>query len=1350
MDDKLKLQVSLEVSSKDKQVVTKEIDKLKKDLEKKLDLKMTTSTQKQLNNEKLILQAKERTAIFSQKQIDVQAKINSSKTKELMLEKQSTDQLKQKIKLFQEQQSRGLAQFDIGKFSKFADKGQLESFKKELNGLSVDTPNVSNKMKDLASQFSTIKTEAQGSRQGIVRFREDMVHSFKAFSEFFLIGGIVVGTINAVKSAIDSVIKLDTAMTNLGKVSGATSAQLDMFKKDVFETAKEMGVLAEDVVDASSVFARAGYNLGESKELGKSAILLSNVADSFQDVNTSGEQIISIMKGFGLEASEASGIVDKLNEVSNKFNVSNTDLSEGLKRTAATMSIFGNDIDETIGLLSGSTEVLGNWEKSSRGIMTISRRLQGLTEDGKKSGEMIAKNEKLANEFGITLLDQQGNFRKTFDIINDIAVASEGLGKQDPKKFQYFLQQVAGGDQLPVLASLIKNIDGVNKALDASRNSYGSAQVEQERYLESIEGRMKTTSASIEEFYSTLVNTDAVKNVVTGFGEIIEGMTYLTNSFGAFPVVLGVATVALAVFNKELLITIGSGIGNLLVEIPKVIAYFQQAGVATGVATLGLQGLVSGIATALPVIGLLGTIWYNNTKVMRDADAVLKDVRKNTLDNASSAETLLQSLSGLAEKTTLTKAEQEKLQGTYEQLLIIYPDLKKKIGDNVGSYNALTTAVLASADAQRQLALDSINAQQALLHQQAEAKRQLKLDRSRDSGWQTGFSPADTLPTLDAEIKQLGGKYAELQKLKDSIKNAKIDPIGSTGGSKGNNGEYGGNNGGNTTNTGSSTKSNDYLSTLSTRYQDLEKAVTLTNESLRINQGLQNFVEGENKIKLLQEEIKLQEKLKVNLQDLNKERRKERSELLAKINKMGIKTKTENDITTILNPQAIKSLSNDQQEMFDKLFGNVKDLNSNIKSTGETWFSANDKIKSSYKAIQDEMDSIKDKKLKELNEALEAQKKQLKKQFDEEYDKLSKLSDLQEIADEKAIDAKQSEIEAIKKKNDEIDKTNERLEKELELQKALDERANILSQRNVRFLGANGFEFIADPIALKENQERVEDARKDLAEFNRKANEEAQIAIKEAELKQLQDTKEANKRTYDEKLRNLKSYQEQFLTDLDANNLITNTKTTEHYNLLNSLDKKYADDKKAIFQDMVTQINSILSQISSVSGVGLSGGGGGSGGGSSSGGKVVQVQENGKAPPGLSAGDIVQTGGGDYKITGGKYGSYTSEKVKSKTSSTSTKSSGKKYKSGGLIDYTGMAWVDGSKSSPEVAFNQSDASKLWNLVQNGSPNMNNSTNNINNSNSKGGDIYINNIDLPSVTDAKSLIDGLKRIAITRR
>ena len=57
-----------------------------------------------------------------------------------------------------------------------------------------------------------------------------------------------------------------------------------------------------------------GYILQDSEELAKVATLYKNVGDNI-DIDTATQSLISTLRGFKLEASDAMGIIDKFNEV---------------------------------------------------------------------------------------------------------------------------------------------------------------------------------------------------------------------------------------------------------------------------------------------------------------------------------------------------------------------------------------------------------------------------------------------------------------------------------------------------------------------------------------------------------------------------------------------------------------------------------------------------------------------------------------------------------------------------------------------------------------------------------------------------------------------------------------------------------------------------------------------------------------------------------------------------------------------------------------------------------------------------------------------------------------------------
>lgn len=123
-----------------------------------------------------------------------------------------------------------------------------------------------------------------------------------------------------------NVVNIDSAMTELKKVTDETDNTYDAFLDDAGTRAKNLGASISDIVTASADFARLGYSLEDSKELADAAVLYQHVGDGISSVNDASESIISTMKAFGVEAKDVTSIVDKFNEVGKqhcpKFTIS--------------------------------------------------------------------------------------------------------------------------------------------------------------------------------------------------------------------------------------------------------------------------------------------------------------------------------------------------------------------------------------------------------------------------------------------------------------------------------------------------------------------------------------------------------------------------------------------------------------------------------------------------------------------------------------------------------------------------------------------------------------------------------------------------------------------------------------------------------------------------------------------------------------------------------------------------------------------------------------------------------------------------------------------------------------------
>lgn len=155
-----------------------------------------------------------------------------------------------------------------------------------------------------------------------------------------------------------NVVNVDTAMTELKKVTDETAASYNQFTTDAIARSKEIGAVLSETINATADYARLGYNIQDASTLADSSLIYLNVGDDLQGIDDASGALISTMQGFGIEAENAMHIVDAFNEVSNKFAVTSGGIGEGVRRSAAAMSAAGNSLEQTIGLFTAADTIV--------------------------------------------------------------------------------------------------------------------------------------------------------------------------------------------------------------------------------------------------------------------------------------------------------------------------------------------------------------------------------------------------------------------------------------------------------------------------------------------------------------------------------------------------------------------------------------------------------------------------------------------------------------------------------------------------------------------------------------------------------------------------------------------------------------------------------------------------------------------------------------------------------------------------------------------------------------------------------------------------------------------------------
>ena len=321
------------------------------------------------------------------------------------------------------------------------DETALTKIRTDIKALNIDTPDLENNMKKLGTQFSSLKQNASQSSSVLTRALENA----GKFLRFYLVGGLLVGFVSAIRKGIGAVIDLDIALTELNKVADLSNSQLESFTKRAYDAGIAIGRTGKEVINATAEFKRAGYELEEAFKLSQQALLLTNIGDGITNVKEASSSLIAILKGFKMEAESTAHVVDALNEVSNNYAVDTNNLTEIMKRVSGTIAQTGTSYEQLLGLATGGFETLRNAEMVASGINMITMRLKGMEESGEAVEGLIPKIQSAFDKYthgAVSIIDKQnGGLNSTFEILQQLSTVYPTL--TDEAK-AYINEAVAG------------------------------------------------------------------------------------------------------------------------------------------------------------------------------------------------------------------------------------------------------------------------------------------------------------------------------------------------------------------------------------------------------------------------------------------------------------------------------------------------------------------------------------------------------------------------------------------------------------------------------------------------------------------------------------------------------------------------------------------------------------------------------------------------------------------------------------------------------------------------------------------------------------------------------------------
>lgn len=429
-------------------------------------------------------------------------------------------------------------------YNKFTNIKDYKKFNDEyqnlINELSGKTSLTGEEVKDVTRRINELENACFAAGVQADTLGEAIEHKISDRLKY-LIGQFAIDfVVQGLRRIYDNVLQIDSAMTELKKVTDETGEAYDRFLTNAGKRAKELGASLVEVVNMTADYARLGYDVDEASNLADAAIIYRNVGDGLKNADEATDHLISTMKAFGVEASNSMRIVDAFNEVSNNFAVTSSDIGAGLQRSSAAMAAAGNSMEETIALFTAGNTIIRDADTMGTSLKTISMRLRSTKSDLEAMGEdadgaaenVSSLRKELLALTGVDIQLDENTYKNTYEILQELSKVWDNL---DDLTQANVLEKLFGKRQPNVGAAILQNFNIAEEALETAMNSAGSAVAENEKYLESIQGHLDQLTASFQTLSSNVLDSELIKTVVDilrGIIDILNWIIEATDSLG--------------------------------------------------------------------------------------------------------------------------------------------------------------------------------------------------------------------------------------------------------------------------------------------------------------------------------------------------------------------------------------------------------------------------------------------------------------------------------------------------------------------------------------------------------------------------------------------------------------------------------------------------------------------------------------------------------------------------------------------------------------------------------------------------------------------------------------------------
>jgi len=333
--------------------------------------------------------------------------------------------------------------------------------------------------------------------------------AIRRFAAFSTVTGVIYGLTNAVNSAFKEFVNFDKEIVRLSQVTGTSVSGLSDITKEITRLSTNLGVTSSDLLQVSVTLAQAGLSAQDTKTA-LEALAKSALAPSFDDLNSTVEGSIALMRQFNISTGELEGALGSINAVAAAFAVEAGDIITAIQRTGGVFAAASNGVSKGTDALNEFVALFTSVRATTResaetiatGLRTIFTRIQrGSTIEALK-------------EYGIVLTDLEGKFVGPYEAVRRL---SEGLSGLDPRdiRFSKIVEELGGFRQIGKVIPLIQQFATAQDALSVAQNGQASLSKNAVQAQQSLAVQFEKTRQAFVALIRDIGNSSTFRTIAT-------------------------------------------------------------------------------------------------------------------------------------------------------------------------------------------------------------------------------------------------------------------------------------------------------------------------------------------------------------------------------------------------------------------------------------------------------------------------------------------------------------------------------------------------------------------------------------------------------------------------------------------------------------------------------------------------------------------------------------------------------------------------------------------------------------------------------------------------------------------